>query len=763
MALVAQSKLAVLEGDLEKAGRILDEILEKYGEKRQERDFLPHISAVSVIARRLNVAERLIAERLAPGWRVEVRLTPPIKNLGAAVRWILSDDKTMTFEINEDVFASDHTEYYVQSWIYCLPLYAAYTHDPDIQLGRVDINLDDRAALPGLVGCEVRRDCFLIPDRVFFHLDGYRDTARQYRQDDVPWDERQPIALWRGSTTGIPEDRTVGWRSLPRIRLCQIARSPSSRAMIDAGITAITQIADPGAADELREAGLMAPHLAAGQFNRYKYQIDIDGNTNSWPGLFYKLLTGSPVLKIASPQGYRQWYYDQLRPWINFVPVTSDMSDLVETLDWLRAHDDAARRIGERGRALADSLDFEGELRRAGRVITAAIRYFAQQPETSLSFGLGAAANTCLREGWDEPGDNGVPMLGAESRIELPRPVAMGDFVLMLNISPFTDAPGSPRQQVTVIGVNGEVVHQAELSTRQVLCCPLPERTFRTAETLRLTLLHPDAVPAASAEKPLDERLLTCILHAIDLVPSDVHGTRVRSSAPVDESAMDELTARFYTVSPYEGFDPSLHPDDLQGWNSADPLFDEVIKKLSPRIIVEVGSWKGTSAIHLAKIIKSLGLPTKIICIDTWLGSPEHFLGDRPEWRESLRQEHGYPRLYYTFLANVVRQGMQDVIIPLPTTSESGAFILSRKQVRPDLVYIDGAHEHDSVLRDLRVYWRILADKGIILGDDYAGWARGVTQAANEFSAEIGYPIFGKSGKFVLSKDKSRPIQITIG
>ena len=241
---------------------------------------------------------------------------------------------------------------------------------------------------------------------------------------------------------------------------------------------------------------------------------------------------------------------------------------------------------------------------------------------------------------------------------------------------------------------------------------------------------------------------------------------RSETSAPTDESGtpvpMDELTARFYTVSPYEGFDPSLHPDDLQGWNSGDPLFTEVIKKLSPRIIVEVGSWKGASAIHLAKIVKSLGLPTKIICIDTWLGSPEHFLGHKPMWRESLRQEHGYPRLYYTFLANVVRQGMQDVIIPLPTTSESGAFILATKQVRPDVVYIDAAHEHDSVLRDLRVYWRILSDKGIIIGDDYAGWAS-VTQAANEFAMEIGYQIFGKSGKFVLSKDKTRPIQITIG
>ena len=50
-------------------------------------------------------------------------------------------------------------------------------------------------------------------------------------------------------------------------------------------------------------------------FPAYKFQIDIDGNTNSWPGLFQKLLTGSAILKVASPYGYRQWYYDRLRPW----------------------------------------------------------------------------------------------------------------------------------------------------------------------------------------------------------------------------------------------------------------------------------------------------------------------------------------------------------------------------------------------------------------------------------------------------------------
>jgi hypothetical protein len=154
---------------------------------------------------------------------------------------------------------------------------------------------------------------------------------------------------------------------------------------------------------------------------------------------------------------------------------------------------------------------------------------------------------------------------------------------------------------------------------------------------------------------------------------------------------MSQLLGLFHETSPYDAFDPNAHPDDLQGWGSSDPIFGEIIGAIKPKIIVEVGSWKGASAIHMAKIVKSLGLTCNIICIDTWLGSPEHLLGVDPTWRTSLRLCHGYPQLYFTFLANVVRQGVQDVIIPLAATSGSAAVILEKKRVRPDMVSVGQA------------------------------------------------------------------------
>jgi len=34
-----------------------------------------------------------------------------------------------------------------------------------------------------------------------------------------------------------------------------------------------------------------------------------------------------------------------MKPWVHYVPVARDLSDLVETIDWLRAHESEAREI----------------------------------------------------------------------------------------------------------------------------------------------------------------------------------------------------------------------------------------------------------------------------------------------------------------------------------------------------------------------------------------------------------------------------------
>jgi len=61
-----------------------------------------------------------------------------------------------------------------------------------------------------------------------------------------------------------------------------------------------------------------------------------------------------------------------------------------------------------------------------------------------------------------------------------------------------------------------------------------------------------------------------------------------------------------------------------------DPMWPDLIAATKPRIIVEVGTFKGRTAIFMAHLIKQLKLDAKIICIDTWVGSPEHWATDDP-------------------------------------------------------------------------------------------------------------------------------------
>ena len=163
---------------------------------------------------------------------------------------------------------------------------------------------------------------------------------------------------------------------------------------------------------------------------------------------------------------------------------------------------------------------------------------------------------------------------------------------------------------------------------------------------------------------------------------------------------MKDIMQRLFKVSPYADLNMEDHPEDLQGWSYDDELFEEIILKVQPQVIIEVGTWKGASAAHMGRLVKKHSLACKIVCVDTWLGSPEHFLVSEEfaDRRESLRMKNGYPQLYYTFLANMMRQSLQDIVIPLPMTSMNGAIILKAINVIADFIYLDAAHDYASCL-----------------------------------------------------------------
>jgi predicted O-methyltransferase YrrM len=182
-------------------------------------------------------------------------------------------------------------------------------------------------------------------------------------------------------------------------------------------------------------------------------------------------------------------------------------------------------------------------------------------------------------------------------------------------------------------------------------------------------------------------------------------------------------------VNVYEGITPATN-DTVFGWNSDNPIFEKLIEQTKPSCIIEVGTWLGASAIHMAKITKKLNLNTKIYCIDTWLGAEEFWTRFKDTPERDLRCKNGYPQVYFDFLSNVVKHEVQDIIIPIPNTSFVGSKILSHLGVRADLIYIDGSHEYEDVKLDIVSYQGLLTPGGIMFGDDIR-W-EGVRKAVDE-------------------------------
>jgi hypothetical protein len=67
---------------------------------------------------------------------------------------------------------------------------------------------------------------------------------------------------------------------------------------------------------------------------QYKYQLDIDGRSVSWTRLPYIMVQGSVPIKADSEFG--QWFYGDIRPYVHYVPIKDDLSDLVDQVEWLR-------------------------------------------------------------------------------------------------------------------------------------------------------------------------------------------------------------------------------------------------------------------------------------------------------------------------------------------------------------------------------------------------------------------------------------------
>lgn len=205
---------------------------------------------------------------------------------------------------------------------------------------------------------------------------------------------------------------------------------------------------------------------------------------------------------------------------------------------------------------------------------------------------------------------------------------------------------------------------------------------------------------------------------------------------------------KFLSVKEIAAKYPFLPPPlDLQGWNSDHELFTKLVTTVKPKSIIEVGTYKGRSALHMAELTKDLG--TKIYCVDTWLGNADFTTKDWQE-REEDPCLYDHVPLWFQFLANVLESGYADRIFPIPQTAINAVRLLVHSGVRGDLIYIDADHTYRGCFQDLECYAGLLTDVGIMFGDDFVDFP-GVRMAVSRFAFENNLRIQVSGPAWVLS------------
>jgi hypothetical protein len=209
------------------------------------------------------------------------------------------------------------------------------------------ITADSKNQSPILAGATLKSAEFviLIPDVLTFDL--WEKTAQKINDfyEYFPWHFKREIAFWRGSSS----DKGYNWHNYetkPRFILSRLSQEYPNN--IDAGFTSIYNIYGEGLREQIINLGLEKPCVSQESHLEYKYLPVLDGFMCTYPGYLWRLLGGSLCLKQDSEEV--QYFYSALKPYIHYIPIKNDMSDLIEKIIWARENDEECKTIADQAR-----------------------------------------------------------------------------------------------------------------------------------------------------------------------------------------------------------------------------------------------------------------------------------------------------------------------------------------------------------------------------------------------------------------------------
>jgi hypothetical protein len=198
-------------------------------------------------------------------------------------------------------------------------------------------------------------DYWDIPIPTYEDLEFMKGIPESFQTVELNWEKKLPIAVFRGGASGCGYDE----RNNQRIKLAKLgvelekSGDPMYMNLLDVGITA----ANKKKYHFHKSTGLgfiqnipLVNRLSKQQQSQYKYVLELEGNVAAHR-IASDMLFGSVPLIVETD--YKLWFQHLLKPYIHYIPIKSDFSDLLEILGWCHTHDEECKQIAKNARMFA--------------------------------------------------------------------------------------------------------------------------------------------------------------------------------------------------------------------------------------------------------------------------------------------------------------------------------------------------------------------------------------------------------------------------
>ena len=166
-----------------------------------------------------------------------------------------------------------------------------------------------------------------------------------------------------------------------------------------------------------------------------------------------------------------------------------------------------------------------------------------------------------------------------------------------------------------------------------------------------------------------------------------------------------------------------MYWESIPGMFTFPLLYKNMVSKFpSGSTFVEVGVWKGKSAVFMAEAIKSSRKKIDFFAVDLFDGSGGGYEDDLSVINGSLYEE------YLKYIEPV-----SEIIKTIPKNSLEAYKEFEDESI--DFLFLDGDHRYKGILSDLKNWYGKIKTGGVISGHDYNEPSCGVRQAVDEFFA----------------------------